>query len=248
MIFLWYICIWLLLLSFFRNRGTDDFFSLKYGLCLFKLLNTCKLCQLWIVNNSWNFMEKEIHAKRKLPPKHGSCDVINDVLWWNVIFWSPRLYYFLNYGIKFMEYVTCIIVYQGPHSDFAGPSCGSTACVALIRNTQLLVANAGDSRCVISRGGKVCYSSLPYSVNKIFLTAWVYALCVKYMVGIQSIKGPQTRACSWERENNESRGFHPYGTSKWKFKLVKSNWWVIFLLLSNIAHLALCLKYASTSL
>ncbi|AQK69065.1 hypothetical protein Zm00014a_014560 [Zea mays] len=43
---------------------------------------------------------------------------------------------------------------EGPHSDFAGPTCGSTACVALIRNTQLVVANAGDSRCVISRGGK----------------------------------------------------------------------------------------------
>ncbi|XP_062223902.1 probable protein phosphatase 2C 11 isoform X2 [Phragmites australis] len=43
---------------------------------------------------------------------------------------------------------------EGPHSDFAGPTCGSTACVALIRNNQLVVANAGDSRCVISRGGQ----------------------------------------------------------------------------------------------
>ncbi|GJN19130.1 hypothetical protein PR202_gb06370 [Eleusine coracana subsp. coracana] len=46
--------------------------------------------------------------------------------------------------------------YMGPHSDFAGPTCGgSTACVALIRDNQLVVGNAGDSRCVISRGGQV---------------------------------------------------------------------------------------------
>lgn len=44
---------------------------------------------------------------------------------------------------------------QGPHSDFAGPTSGSTACVAIIRNNQLVVANAGDSRCVISRKGQV---------------------------------------------------------------------------------------------
>ncbi len=49
-----------------------------------------------------------------------------------------------------------IFHYQGPHSDFAGPTCGCTACVALIRNNQLVVANAGDSRCVISRAGQVC--------------------------------------------------------------------------------------------
>uniref|UniRef100_A0A453NI16 protein-serine/threonine phosphatase n=2 Tax=Aegilops tauschii subsp. strangulata TaxID=200361 RepID=A0A453NI16_AEGTS len=45
---------------------------------------------------------------------------------------------------------------EGPHSDFDGPTCGSTACVALVRNNQLVVANAGDSRCVISRAGQVC--------------------------------------------------------------------------------------------
>ncbi|XP_042486433.1 probable protein phosphatase 2C 60 [Macadamia integrifolia] len=43
---------------------------------------------------------------------------------------------------------------EGPHSDFSGPTSGSTACVAIIRNNQLLVANAGDSRCVISRKGQ----------------------------------------------------------------------------------------------
>ncbi|XP_039019154.1 probable protein phosphatase 2C 60 isoform X3 [Hibiscus syriacus] len=43
---------------------------------------------------------------------------------------------------------------EGPHSDFSGPTSGSTACVAVIRNNQLLVANAGDSRCVISRKGQ----------------------------------------------------------------------------------------------
>ncbi|XP_044487181.1 probable protein phosphatase 2C 60 isoform X1 [Mangifera indica] len=43
---------------------------------------------------------------------------------------------------------------EGPHSGFHGPTSGSTACVAIIRNKQLLVANAGDSRCVLSRKGQ----------------------------------------------------------------------------------------------
>ncbi|XP_021746418.1 probable protein phosphatase 2C 60 [Chenopodium quinoa] len=43
---------------------------------------------------------------------------------------------------------------DGPHSEFSGPTSGSTACVAVIRENQLLVANAGDSRCVISRKGQ----------------------------------------------------------------------------------------------
>ncbi|XP_022142293.1 probable protein phosphatase 2C 60 [Momordica charantia] len=43
---------------------------------------------------------------------------------------------------------------EGPHSDFTGPTSGCTACVAIIRNNQLVVANAGDSRCVISRKGQ----------------------------------------------------------------------------------------------
>ncbi|GLT38261.1 hypothetical protein SLA2020_125210 [Shorea laevis] len=43
---------------------------------------------------------------------------------------------------------------EGPHSDFHGPNCGSTACVAIIQNKQLVVANAGDSRCVICRKGQ----------------------------------------------------------------------------------------------
>ncbi|GJN34609.1 hypothetical protein PR202_gb23288 [Eleusine coracana subsp. coracana] len=43
---------------------------------------------------------------------------------------------------------------QGPNSHFPGPTSGSTACVAVIRNDELIVANAGDSRCVISRKGQ----------------------------------------------------------------------------------------------
>ncbi|KAM0034787.1 putative protein-serine/threonine phosphatase [Helianthus debilis subsp. tardiflorus] len=45
-------------------------------------------------------------------------------------------------------------VEEGPHSNYEGPTCGSTACVAIIRNNQLVVANSGDSRCVISRKGQ----------------------------------------------------------------------------------------------
>ncbi|XP_059288270.1 probable protein phosphatase 2C 60 isoform X3 [Lycium ferocissimum] len=43
---------------------------------------------------------------------------------------------------------------EGPHSDFSGPTSGCTANVAIIRENQLIVANAGDSRCVISRKGQ----------------------------------------------------------------------------------------------
>ncbi|XP_038714086.1 probable protein phosphatase 2C 21 [Tripterygium wilfordii] len=43
---------------------------------------------------------------------------------------------------------------EGPHSDFHGPTSGCTACVAIIQNNQLVVANAGDSRCVLSRKGQ----------------------------------------------------------------------------------------------
>ncbi|KAG6525270.1 hypothetical protein ZIOFF_015224 [Zingiber officinale] len=43
---------------------------------------------------------------------------------------------------------------QGPHADFSGPTSGCTACVAIVRYNQLVVANAGDSRCVISRKGQ----------------------------------------------------------------------------------------------
>ncbi|KAJ7962741.1 Protein phosphatase 2C family protein [Quillaja saponaria] len=43
---------------------------------------------------------------------------------------------------------------EGPHSDFSGLNAGSTACVAIIQNNQLVVANAGDSRCVLSRKGQ----------------------------------------------------------------------------------------------
>ncbi|KAK3132690.1 hypothetical protein QOZ80_6AG0526360 [Eleusine coracana subsp. coracana] len=43
---------------------------------------------------------------------------------------------------------------EGPNSHFPGPTSGSTACVAVIRNDELIVANAGDSRCVISRKGQ----------------------------------------------------------------------------------------------
>ncbi|GMH35807.1 hypothetical protein BSKO_03675 [Bryopsis sp. KO-2023] len=39
-------------------------------------------------------------------------------------------------------------------ADFSGPLAGCTAVVALMRGNHLYVANAGDSRCVLSRNGK----------------------------------------------------------------------------------------------
>lgn len=43
---------------------------------------------------------------------------------------------------------------EGPHSDYIGPTSGCTACVAIIRDNLVIVANAGDSRCVMSHGGR----------------------------------------------------------------------------------------------
>ncbi|GJT66496.1 probable protein phosphatase 2C 60 [Tanacetum coccineum] len=42
----------------------------------------------------------------------------------------------------------------GPHSDFSGPTSGCTSYVAIMRGNQLVVANAGNSRCVISWKGE----------------------------------------------------------------------------------------------
>ncbi|CAO2815972.1 unnamed protein product [Amaranthus hypochondriacus] len=63
------------------------------------------------------------------------------------LIWSPR-------GGDSNEHDDDWAFEDGPHSDFAGPTSGCTACVAVLRNNQLLVANAGDSRCVISRKGQ----------------------------------------------------------------------------------------------
>lgn len=38
--------------------------------------------------------------------------------------------------------------------DYLGPSAGCTAVCALVRSGELYVANAGDSRCVLSRNGR----------------------------------------------------------------------------------------------
>ncbi|XVE71273.1 hypothetical protein DITRI_Ditri10aG0137800 [Diplodiscus trichospermus] len=63
------------------------------------------------------------------------------------LIWSPR-------GGDGNDQVDNWAFEEGPHSDFSGPTSGSTACVAVVRNNQLFVANAGDSRCVISRKGQ----------------------------------------------------------------------------------------------
>lgn len=63
------------------------------------------------------------------------------------LIWSPR-------GGETSHQVDDWAFEEGPHSDFTGPTSGCTACVAIMRNNQLVVANAGDSRCVISRKGE----------------------------------------------------------------------------------------------
>ncbi|XXG58625.1 hypothetical protein AAC387_Pa04g0893 [Persea americana] len=63
------------------------------------------------------------------------------------LIWSPR-------GGEVNDQVDDWAFEEGPHSDFSGPTSGCTSCVAIIRNNQLIVANAGDSRCVLSRKGQ----------------------------------------------------------------------------------------------
>lgn len=65
------------------------------------------------------------------------------------LIWSPR-------GSDSHDHEDNWAFEEGPHSDFSGPTSGSTACVAIMRNNKLIVANAGDSRCVISRKGQAC--------------------------------------------------------------------------------------------
>ncbi|XP_065034133.1 probable protein phosphatase 2C 11 [Musa acuminata AAA Group] len=78
------------------------------------------------------------------------------------LIWSPR-------GGYSSEHLDEWAYEEGPHSDFSGPTSGSTACVAVIRNNQLIVANAGDSRCVLSRKGRAISLSTdhkPYLVEE----------------------------------------------------------------------------------
>ncbi|KAI4379861.1 hypothetical protein MLD38_006105 [Melastoma candidum] len=63
------------------------------------------------------------------------------------LIWSPR-------GSDANGRIDDWVFEDGPHSDFSGPTSGCTACVAVVRNNRLVVANAGDSRCVISRKGQ----------------------------------------------------------------------------------------------
>ena len=56
-------------------------------------------------------------------------------------------------------------IFQGAHSDFSGPTSGSTAVVALVRGDKIVVANAGDSRCVLARGGKVRLCRNVFSIH-----------------------------------------------------------------------------------
>ena len=54
----------------------------------------------------------------------------------------------MNAVISIGSELKLLYVHTQPGSDS-----GCTACVALLRGDQLVVANAGDSRCVLCRGG-----------------------------------------------------------------------------------------------
>lgn len=56
---------------------------------------------------------------------------------------------FFRVGVKLPTIYITSLMYSQPGSDS-----GTTAVVALIRGKQLIVANAGDSRCVVSERGR----------------------------------------------------------------------------------------------
>uniref|UniRef100_A0A0E0PB58 protein-serine/threonine phosphatase n=1 Tax=Oryza rufipogon TaxID=4529 RepID=A0A0E0PB58_ORYRU len=63
--------------------------------------------------------------------------------------------YWRTAGRSWLRCAPCV---QGP--VYCGPLAeGCTACVVLIRNTQIVVGNAGDARCVISRNGDLSYKN-----------------------------------------------------------------------------------------
>ncbi|KAK4590089.1 hypothetical protein RGQ29_020594 [Quercus rubra] len=63
------------------------------------------------------------------------------------LIWSPK-------GSEVNDHIDDWPSEEGPHSDYHGPNSGSTACVAIIQNNQVVVANAGDSRCVMCKKGQ----------------------------------------------------------------------------------------------
>ncbi|KAF9614167.1 hypothetical protein IFM89_015662 [Coptis chinensis] len=78
------------------------------------------------------------------------------------------------YFDELVESVTCIGngsskggivcgVVKGSHSDFSGPTSRSTTCIAIVPNNHVVVANAGDYHCVISRKGELIVFKLALS-------------------------------------------------------------------------------------
>ena len=47
-------------------------------------------------------------------------------------------------------------------NDMEGYECGTTAVVCLVKGKQVIVANAGDSRCILSRNGECGQSTVLY--------------------------------------------------------------------------------------
>nr|CAC09510.2 H0711G06.16 [Oryza sativa]CAH67547.1 H0311C03.1 [Oryza sativa] len=69
--------------------------------------------------------------------------------------------YWRTAGRSWLRCAPCV---QGP--VYCGPLAeGCTACVVLIRNTQIVVGNAGDARCVISRNGQAIALSNDHKPN-----------------------------------------------------------------------------------
>lgn len=56
-------------------------------------------------------------------------------------------------------------MFSRPQTDNIAIYTGCTACVALITETEVYCANAGDSRCVLSNGGKAIEMSYDHKPN-----------------------------------------------------------------------------------
>lgn len=65
--------------------------------------------------------------------------------------------------------------YDGPVED------GCTACVVLIRDNQIIVGNAGDSRCVLSRNDQVWWLILLSSICDISDTKSAYHFVITHV-------------------------------------------------------------------
>ncbi|SCA48396.1 protein phosphatase PPM1, putative [Plasmodium ovale] len=74
----------------------------------------------------------------------------------------------LKYGFQVMDEHLCAKTINNEEDNHSNFSSGSTACVSVIFNNMLYIANIGDSRCVLSKNGRAIVVTLDHraSANK----------------------------------------------------------------------------------